>query len=239
MPVDAVASPTLRTVLLSGVTGAVGGEVARQLLASGVRLGLPVRRSWQVAKTATALGAPRGQVLIGQVGPTDGEATAGFVKGVEDALGPVDALICCAGGFVYAAIGEDRGGVAAELFEGNVLSSMTLVRAVVPPMKRRRSGVLVFTGARAALTSPPPAGMSLYFAAKTALHGYAAALHQELAADGIRTAVVAPGIIDTEANRTAMPDADRSGWHGVDAVARTLIRAAAGQLAGPILAVTG
>jgi NAD(P)-dependent dehydrogenase (short-subunit alcohol dehydrogenase family) len=236
MLADAAAPFPLRTVLLSGVSGALGAEVARQLVDGRVRVGAIVRKPWQVAKIAGALGD---SALVGCVPSDDGEAAAGFVKGIEDALGPIDAFLSCSGAFACAPAGEDKAGLAGELFEANTLSVLNVVRAVVPPMKRRRAGALVFTGAAAAEdllrnrdTAP---AMSLYLAAKSALHGYARALAAELAGSGIRVALIAPGILDTPANRAAMPAADRSSWQDLASVARALIRAARARQAEPIV----
>src|SRR5262245_50572601 len=130
-----------RVALLSGATGAVGAELARHLRARGARLAVAVRRPWQVDKVKAALGSDG--ILVGCVPPVDGEAAAGFVKGAADALGPVDALLCTSGAFRGSALAQDSAGELQELLEANLLTAQTLARAVVGPMKRRRSGSLV------------------------------------------------------------------------------------------------
>ena len=218
-----------RTLLVSGATGAVGGELLRASLAAGASVGIAVRRQWQVQQLTKAL--PRATTLVGLVPTHDGEAAAGFVKGVEDSLGPIEALVSAAGGFLAAPAGDDRTGDAAQLFDANLFTAMTLVRAVLQPMRARGRGSVVLTGARVATGEPPP-GMSLYYASKAALHAWARALANELEPSGLRVAVVAPGTIDTEANRAAMPAADRSTWLAPAAVAAALLEAMAGRLPG-------
>lgn len=218
-----------RTVLLHGSTGIVGAALIARLGEQGARVGAVVRRRWQVERIERSLaeaGIPHKRQLVGVVDSEDGEAASGFVKGVEDSLGPIHALVSAAGAFAFALVGDESQGVAVEQWRANFASVHTLVRAVVSPMRRRRAGTLVFTGARAVLETPRP-GLALYLASKTALHAYAGCLARELAPHGVGVAVLAPGIIDGEANRQAMPGADRSGWLSPATVAARLLGLAA------------
>ena len=211
-----------RTVLLSGATGAVGARLLDHLVAAGARVGVAVRHRRHVAGLEARLAAvPH---LVAAVGTDDAEAAAGLVKGVEDSLGPIDAFLSTAGAFEAAPVGRERAGTAERLLAANFLSVATLTRAVVPPMTRRGTGGLVFTGAAA--VGVAGAGMALYCASKGALHEYARCLAVELAPAGIAVTVIAPRTIDTEANRAAMPDVDRSDWVPVDTVVRALLTAA-------------
>jgi NAD(P)-dependent dehydrogenase (short-subunit alcohol dehydrogenase family) len=184
-----------------------------------------VRSRWQVEPVERALAGTRH--LVGLVGATDSEAAAGLVKGVEDSLGPVHAFISVAGAFRSATAGEDKAQDTYELLEANFLSVVTLARALIAPMRRRRAGNLVFTGARNVGSMIP--GMSSYLASKAALHAWAGCVHEELKPHGVRVVVVTPGIIDTEKNRAAMPDADRSHWAPIPTVVEALLAGAAGK----------
>lgn len=213
-----------RTAVVLGATGAVGGRLARRLLDEGARLAVPVRRDWQVERVAKDLDAPPERLLVGVVPGGDGEAAAGFAKGVADSLGPVDAVFSAAGAFAMAAAGRERQDRVDELLAANYLAPATLARAFVGDLRRRGTGALVFTGAAA--VGGRATGMAAYRASKAALHEYALALHHELRADGVTVAVVTPGIIDTPANREAMPDADRGSWQTIDEVVDALLGAA-------------
>jgi NADP-dependent 3-hydroxy acid dehydrogenase YdfG len=187
-----------------------------------------VRRESQIRPVGEALG--HGESLIGVVGTQDSEAAAGLVKGVEDSLGPIDHFISTAGAFRYGLAGEEHTGDADLLFAANLLSVVNLVRAVVGPMKRRRAGSIVLTGARTVGDAVP--GMALYLASKAALQQYATVLHAECRDSGVRVAVVSPGVLDTEANRQAMREDDRSSWLPIPRMVDALLDAAAGQLPG-------
>lgn len=214
-----------RTVLLAGATGELGAVVAQKLLSSGARLAIAVRRPWQVEAIKTRFG--RG-VLVGVVPATDAEAAAGFVKGLQDALGPLDALIVTLGAFAVAEVGKDRSDLAAQLVEANYLAPATLARAVVPPMRRRKSGAIVLTGARAVGSALP--GMAQYLASKAALHAFGSCLHSELAPLGIHVAIVAPPALDTVVNRKVPVNAPLM---ALDRVADALLLGALGRLPGP------
>lgn len=228
MPVD---TDTIRgkVFLLAGASGALGSVLARRLLAAGGRLAVAVRRPWQVEAQRQALGDR--DVLVGCVPSLDGEAAAGFVKGAADALGAIDAYFCTAGAYRASTIGQDGAGELTELLEANLLAPATLARAVVGAMKRRRSGSLVFTGAAMVGHGGPKAVN--YLASKAALHEYVRALAAELDGSGVRAAAVLPVVLDTEANRKAMPTADHSRWQKVEDAAETLLAAAFGLLPGP------
>ncbi len=236
MPADADPFPPLdpdrlrdRTFVVSGATGAVGSALVAKLATHGARLGIAARKAWQVDKLRKSLGGvadPR-NLLVAHVGNRDAEAAAGFVKGVEDSLGAIDALVSCAGAFAYADVGEEPSGRDLELLDANFLVAHTLARAVVSPMLRRDSGALVFTGAR--VVGTPTTGMALYAASKAALHEYARTLAAEVGPRGIRVRVVAPGVVDTAANREAMPDADHGSWIPVDVLVDALLVQATGK----------
>lgn len=210
------------TVIVGGATGAVGKVLLARLVAIGALPAVAVRKPWQVETTRALLGGAPG--LVAHVGTRDGEAAAGFQKGVTDALGPVRAVISTAGRFASAEIGRDPAGEDLDLIEANFLAVHNLVRAVAGAMRRRRSGNLVLCGS--ASVGHGGSGIALYLASKAALHEYARALAVELAPHGVAVALVTPRTIDTAAVRQSMPTADRSGWQSVDDVVDRLIEAA-------------
>ena len=144
------------------------------LVPTGAQVAAAVRKEWQVRKVEEALSGTKH--LVGVVGATDGEAAAGLVKGVEDSLGPIDAFVSVAGAFQFKTIGEDKAADAYQLLEANFLSAVTLARALLGPMRRRRAGHLVFTGADAVGSQVP--GMASYLASKAALHAWVGCLTQ-------------------------------------------------------------
>jgi NAD(P)-dependent dehydrogenase (short-subunit alcohol dehydrogenase family) len=95
-------------------------------------------------------------------------------------------------------------------FRLNLRATYLVCAAALPALLTRGEGAIVCVGTRA--TERPFPGAAGYISAKAALLGLVDALNAEYGADGIRTNAVLPGVIDTPANRSALPDADRSGW---------------------------
>jgi len=184
-------------VVVSGATGRLGLAVARQVLASGGKVAAAVRKPWQVAKLREQLGTTG--VLVGLVPSLDTEAAAGFAKGANDALGPVSAFVAAAGTFALRTPGREPGSDLAEQLEANLLANATLARALLPGMRRRRHGRLVFVGAGPACLA---AGSVTFVAAKEAVHGYVRALAADLAADAASRGVEATMLQPEFAART-------------------------------------
>ena len=84
-------------------------------------------------------------------------------------------------------------------------------------------GRIVNVAARPALEWRAGAGMVAYTASKAAVAALTVALAEEVAKDGILVNAVAPSIMDTPANRAAMPKADHAAWPKVEEVAATIL----------------
>lgn len=216
-----------RTVVLLGASGTVGRAVLARLLELGAAPAIPARKARQVAELRAALrdsGGGDARGFVAEVGARDGEAAAGFVKGATDALGPIAALITTAGAFRAAPVHRSRANDDLELMEANFLAVHNLVRAVVGPMIRRKTGSIVMTGS--AGVGHGGSGTALYLASKAALHEYARALAVELAPVDVAVTLVTPGTIDTAANRAQMAEADRRDWTPLEDVVEWLVSAA-------------
>lgn len=210
-----------RVFLLRGASGALGEALCRRLCTAGAKVAVIAHRERSVASIRSTL---RGCAhLVASVANGDGEATAGFVKGTIDSLGPIDCFVSTAGAFRHGPVQTTRQSDAADLMAANFFANHDVVRAVVGPMVRRKTGSIVLTGARVVGHAAP--GIALYLASKSALHAYAACLAAELAPSGVAVTVVAPGTIDTPANRASTSTGDRLGWHAIEAVVDALIAA--------------
>jgi NAD(P)-dependent dehydrogenase (short-subunit alcohol dehydrogenase family) len=84
-------------------------------------------------------------------------------------------------------------------------------------------GRVVNVAARPALEWRSGAGMAAYAASKAAVAALTAALAEEVVKNNVLVNAVAPSILDTEANREAMPKADHAAWPKVEDVAQTIL----------------
>ena len=108
----------------------------------------------------------------------------------------IDGLVCCAGSGRFGSLEEFSPAQIRKLLDLNLTSQLYLVRALMPGMKQRGSGNIVFMGSEAALAGGKRG--AVYSAAKFGLRGLAQALRQECAASGLRVSIINPGMVQTE-----------------------------------------
>jgi len=200
-----------QVVAIAGGTGGLGKAVTLAFLREGATAIVTYRREEEFQSLKDEAGA-NGSLLEGhRVDVTDEPATIDFVGTVLAAHGKLDAVVNTIGGYVG---GTKLWDVSEAVFERmlalNLRSGFVLARAALPGMLRLGHGSIVNVAAKAALDHG--AGAGPYAASKAA----AVALMDSLAADckgtGVRVNSVLPSIIDTAANRAAMPDADFASW---------------------------
>lgn len=200
------------TVLVTGAEGALGSGVVDRFLASGAT----VIATYLAAPSAHWRPSDRLIPVRMDVGDP-GSVRAGF-KSLADR--PVDRWIHCAGGFRFASVENVTDEDLDFLLNVNVRSAFLLARELLPGMRRRNFGRIVFVGAR--VTLQPGAGMGPYAASKAALNMLTLALADEVRASNITVNAVLPSIIDTPANRRDMPGADFSTWVRLESLAEIL-----------------
>ena len=133
------------------------------------------------------------------------------------------ASIHLAGGFAGGRVAETDKTALMTQIDNNLTSCFLCCRAAVNAMLAAgQGGRIVNVAARPALEWRSGAGMSAYAVAKAGVAALTVALAEEVAKDGILVNAVAPSIMDTPANRKAMPKADHSVWPKVEEVAATI-----------------
>jgi NAD(P)-dependent dehydrogenase (short-subunit alcohol dehydrogenase family) len=142
------------------------------------------------------------------------------VQRFYQALPPLWASIHLAGGFAMSPIGETSAADFIAQFRMNALSCFLCSAAAVAAFRARKApgpggaegGRIVNVSARPAIEPRLGAGMVAYTASKSAVAALTQALAQELTDEQIWVNAVAPSILDTPANRAAMPEADHRRW---------------------------
>jgi NAD(P)-dependent dehydrogenase (short-subunit alcohol dehydrogenase family) len=141
--------------------------------------------------------------------PEQVEGVVSAASGEADA--PLGAVVNLVGGFA-------AGGLVHETpiddfekqFRLNLRPAYLVTKAALPQMIELGRGSIVCVGTRAALR--PFKGAAGYIASKAAVIAFAQALAVEYLDDGIRCNAILPSVIDTPANRSAMPGADHDRW---------------------------
>src|SRR5438874_2139330 len=135
-----------------------------------------------------------------------------------------------AGGFAMSPVAETSAVDFADQFQMNALSSFLCSAAAIRAIRARnelgpggaKGGRIVNVAARPGLEPRLGSGMVAYATAKAAVAAMTEALAQETSGEEIWINAVAPSVLDTPANRVAMPDADHASWVAPSAVAELI-----------------
>jgi NAD(P)-dependent dehydrogenase (short-subunit alcohol dehydrogenase family) len=206
-----------RHVVITGGTGALGGAVVEALVAAGAACHVPFVHAAEAERFALR-SHPQVKLVA-----TTGLADEAAVAKLYDAVPELWASIHLAGGFAMARVVDTKKSDLMAQFEMNFVTAFLCCRAAVAAMTRSGAGGrIVSVAARPALEWRAGAGMVAYAASKAAVAAATVALAEEVAAAGILVNAVAPSILDTPANRAAMPKADHATWPKVAEVAATI-----------------
>src|SRR5690242_14814644 len=208
-----------RHVVVTGGAGALGTAVVARLIEAGGLCHVPCLNEAEAARFRFR---DHKQVTVTVSGSlTDETAVENFYREST----PLWASIHTVGGFAAASLRETSLATIRQQLEMNLVSCMLCCRAALRGMTGSTTGGggrIVNVAARPALEWRSGAGMTAYAASKAGVAAFTAALAEEAAKDGILVNAVAPSIMDTPANRHAMPKADYGAWPKVEEVAATI-----------------
>lgn len=175
----------MQTILITGCSSGYGLETARHFLANG----------WNVIATMRTPRAdllPRSDSLrVLPLDVTSDESIAAVIK----AAGPIDVLVNNAGIGVVGAFEATPMSHVRQVFDTNTLGVMAMVQAVIPQMRKRRSGAIINVTSSVTLAAMPLA--AAYTASKQAIEGFTGSMVHELAYFDIRAKLVEPGYAPT------------------------------------------
>jgi NAD(P)-dependent dehydrogenase (short-subunit alcohol dehydrogenase family) len=206
-----------RHVVVTGGTGALGGAVVAALVEAGAVCHVPYLHAAE-AEHFPPRDHAKVKLVVG-IDLTEESAVARLYDGVPSLW----ASIHLAGGFAMSAVAKTSKADLMKQIDLNLVTAFLSCRAAVNAMIRSGGGRIVNVAARPALEWRAGAGMAAYAASKAAVAALTVALAEEVAKDGILVNAVAPSIMDTPANRAAMPQADYAAWPKVAEVAATIL----------------
>lgn len=213
-----------REAVVTGGTGALGSAVVGRLITAGATVHVPVYITEELERfpyrNHDAVRLHEGLDL--------GKETD--VAQLYAATISLFASIHIAGGFAMGPIADTGLEVWDHMMRMNATTCFLCCREAVRTMEGRE-GRIVNVAARPVVV--PTAQMSAYSASKAAVAALTLSLAEELSGSGVWVNAIVPSIIDTRANRAAMPDADYEAWPTPAAIAETI-----GFLASPQNAVT-
>jgi short-subunit dehydrogenase len=175
-----------RRVLVTGASGGIGNAIARALHAKGATVVLTARRKELLDSLAAELG-DRAEVIDADL------ADRASVESLVARAGTIDVLVANAGvqaAGVYDSFSAEEVDRALEV---NLHAPMQLALALLPGMKQRGAGHLVFISSIAGKVGS--GGGSVYSATKFGLRGWALGLRDDLRGSGVGVTTVFPGFI--------------------------------------------
>jgi NAD(P)-dependent dehydrogenase (short-subunit alcohol dehydrogenase family) len=194
--------------VVTGGTGALGSAVVRLLLDRGHDVSVPFRERSRF--DALKADMPQGERLFGEKAEMDQvDEAARLMAAVAQRAGRIDGVAALAGGYASS------GGLEVappsewnEMLSVNLATAYATCRAAVPHLVASR-GAIVTCSSRAVTTGGAGSG---YVVSKAGVEALTRELALETRGRGVRVNAIAPGTIDTPANRRAMPKADTSTW---------------------------
>ena len=211
-----------KVVLIAGATGSLGRVLTRAFLAEGAHVIAMARGASSIEPFELAAGQQRESL---DFAAADFTRPADAVRAVSSAVSRharLDAVVNAMGGWGGGVrLADEPEDLLERMLSLNLRAGYVLARATIPALMRGGDGAFVEVASRAAV-GPQPKQAS-YAASKAAALSLFLSLAEEVKRDGVRVNVVLPGTMDTEANRAAMPNADRSGWVSPEEVARVIL----------------
>jgi NAD(P)-dependent dehydrogenase (short-subunit alcohol dehydrogenase family) len=222
-----------KVAMVAGGGGSLGRATAVNLAARGLTV-VAVDRNEQ------ALGQLPDNIVREVADTTDPNAARSLVDRIAAQVGPPGILVNTIGTF---GLGDALSATPADLqrmVDINLGTALWLSQAVAPHMQRAGAGAIVHVTARPALE--PTGGMAAYSVSKAALAHLTRILDVEFRPHGIRVNAIAPQLIDTPANRAALPAEAMANATAPEAIAEIiafLVSDAAAPVSGAILPAYG
>jgi NAD(P)-dependent dehydrogenase (short-subunit alcohol dehydrogenase family) len=211
-----------QVALLAGGTGGLGRSVALTFLRAGAHVAVTYRKPDELCALQSDAG-PHASSLTGHaVDVTDDNSVRAAVNKITVTHGHIDILVNTVGAYVGGLkLWEIEPKFFGQMLDLNLRSGYLLARNVVPVMLKQKSGAIVNIASKAAVDHA--AGASAYAASKAAAVAMIDCLAEDLRGTGVRVNSVLPSIIDTAANRRAMPKGDFAKWPKPEEIAEVIL----------------
>jgi len=184
---------------ITGCSTGFGRELAKEILKEGYRAVVTARKLEDIKDIVADFPDTAIALKLDVTKPADIEAA---VNAALEKFGQIDVLVNNAGIGYFGAIEESEEEEVRRMFEINFFGLAAMTKAVLPYMRKRRSGHIVNIASIGGLVSFPTVGF--YNATKYAVDGYSEALSKETAPLGIKVTVIAPSGFRTDwAGRSA------------------------------------
>ncbi len=211
-----------KVALVTGGTGGLGRAVSMAFLEEGATVVVTYRDQNEM-DDLKRISSTNSKSLAGyRVDVTDAAAVVQLIEGIMKEHEHLDVLTNTIGAYAGGTKLWETNPVEFErMLTLNLRSGYTLLRAAVPAMLKQDRGAIVNVASRAAIDHA--GGAAGYASSKAAAVAMIDSLAADLKGTGVRANSILPSIIDTEANRKAMPNADFANWPKPEDIARVIL----------------
>jgi len=211
-----------KVVLVAGGTGGLGRAVTLAFLEEGAKVVATYRKQEELDALKITAGVNTAQLDGFAVDVTDEAAVRQLIEKIVGKYRRLDAAVNAVGGYAGGVkLWELETKVFEQMLALNLRSGYALSRAAVRAMLKEGRGAIVNVASKAAVDHA--GGAAAYAASKSAAVALLDSLAEDLKGSGVRVNTILPSIIDTEANRKAMPKADFAKWPKPEDIARVIL----------------
>jgi NAD(P)-dependent dehydrogenase (short-subunit alcohol dehydrogenase family) len=211
-----------KVVLVTGGTGALGREVSLAFLKSNAVAAITHVIDKEIPQLESKLGDLMKNVILIKADISDEQQITKTVSDVVKKYGRIDILVNLVGGYLGGKKVTEMTEKEWDLMMNiNLKTAFLVSKHVVAQMVRQNSGKVIHVAARLGLKGI--SGNSAYGASKSGLIRLVESLSDEVKGNNINVNCIMPSIIDTDANRRDMPDADFSKWVKPSEIVRVIL----------------
>ncbi|WP_294537616.1 SDR family NAD(P)-dependent oxidoreductase [uncultured Rhodoblastus sp.] len=200
-----------KRALVTGSSAGIGEAIARAIAAEGATAIVHGRNAARANAVGEAIRAAGGKadVVLGDLSTEEGAAAVG-----REALasGPVDILVNNAGSYDPTTWDDATSEAWIKTYESDVVSAFRLTQALMPGMRERGWGRIIFIGSASGWQ--PMATQPQYCAAKGAMLSMTVSLARHLRGTGVTSNIVTPGLIDVPSNRAFWTEMNKTRHFG-------------------------
>jgi 3-oxoacyl-[acyl-carrier protein] reductase len=210
---------TQKVAIVAAASKGIGRASAEALAREGARVAICARSAGELEAAAAAIrSAARAEVLAVPADVTRADDVRRLVARTVEAFGGADILVTNAGGPPPGRFDQATDADWQAAFELNLLSTVRMVREVLPHMRQRRWGRII--NIQSTSIKQPIDGLLLSNGIRPGVAGLARSLVQEVSRDGITVNTICPGRIATDRSRSFLESRARAAGMPLDEYAR-------------------
>ncbi|SPF78873.1 3-oxoacyl-[acyl-carrier-protein] reductase FabG [Aliiroseovarius pelagivivens] len=198
-----------KTVLVTGAGTGIGSAIARRLSDEGANVAVMGRRAEPLQAVAEPING-----LVVQADAADTEQVNAAIQHINSHFGPLDVLVCNAGGFGFGTLTDNTNDDWDKSVQANLNTAMVTARAAMPDLIAQQGNVLMMSSIAGLAAGPEACG---YVTMKHALIGLAKSITRDYGGKGVRCNTICPGWVRTEMADSEMAElVERKGLSSVE-----------------------